>query len=158
MTILGYYAKILSTRGNSRNKTIKELYMKKIISTVLLCVLLVSSLFVLASCNTISGTYGGEVDLVLAKYKVTYEFKGNDVTVTSQLTSSIGSLNPVSVSGTYEIGEDEEGNKTITFDYSDSEEEADGAAKEGTALSFNQGKDDNGKYIEIAGAKYYEVK
>ena len=130
--------------------------MKKIISTVLLCVLLVSSMFVLASCNTISGTYGGEVNLLLAKYKITYEFKGNDVTVTSQLVSSLGSLTPTPVEATYEIGEDEDGNQTITFNYSG--DEAEGAADDGVAYSFNQGKDNNGRYIEIGGAKYYEVK
>lgn len=131
--------------------------MKKIISTVLLCVLLVSSLFVLASCNTISGTYAGTLDVGIASYTVTYEFKGNDVTVSSKLSTVIGDLTPASVSGTYELGEDEEGNKTITFDYS-SEDDVDGAEEEGVAVSFNQGSDDDGKYIEIAGVKYYEVK
>ena len=132
--------------------------MKKIISTVLACMILVGAIFTLASCgNTLSGTYAGEVNVLVAKYKVTYEFKGNDVTVTSKLSSSLGSIESNPIEGTYVIGEDEDGKKTITFDYS-GDEEAKGAAEEGVAVSLNQGEDDNGKYIEIAGVKLYEVK
>ncbi len=125
--------------------------MKKIISTVLLCVLLVSSVFTLASCNMISGTYEGEVNLVITTYKLSYEFKGDKVTITSKLGSISTEAN-----ATYKIGEKENGDKTITFTYGDGEK-ADGAAEGGVALSFNQGSDNDGKYIEIAGIRYYKA-
>ena len=132
--------------------------MKKIISAIFVCMFLLGALLALSSCgNTIYGTYAGEVDVLVAKYKVTYVFEGNNVTVTSKLSVALGSVESNPVEGTYAIGEDEDGNRTITFDYS-GHEEAKGAAEEGIALSFNQGKDDNGKYIEIAGVRLYEVK
>ena len=132
--------------------------MKKIISTVLVCVLLVSTLFVLASCGkTISGTYSAKQELFGTEYEVTYEFDGKNVTVTSKASNTFGSIESPALEGTYEIGKDDDGNKTITFDYS-GEDDAKGAAEEGVELSFNQGKDDKGKYIEISGTKFYEVK
>ena len=128
--------------------------MKKVLSTVLVCVLIVGSLLSLASCgNTISGTYEGEVNLIAAKYTVTYSFKGNSVEIKRQLSSDIVSLNPAVVNATYEIKEDENGNKTITFDYGDADTE-DGMQEEGVALSFSEGTEDGVKFIKIAGVKY----
>ena len=75
----------------------------------------------------------------------------------TNVSSVLGSYETTPIRGTYEIGKDDEGNRIITFDYS-GEDKAEGAAEEGIALSFNQGKDDNGKYIEIDGVKLYEVK
>lgn len=132
--------------------------MKKIVSTLLVCVLLVGTLFTLASCgSTISGTYSAETSVLGVESKVTYAFDGKNVTVSSKVTTALGSVESPTLEGTYEIGKDDDGNKTITFDYS-GDEKSEGAADEGVALSFNQGKDDKGKYIEIAGTKLYEVK
>ena len=128
--------------------------MKKVLSALIVCVLVLGSLLSLVSCGqTISGTYEGEVDLYIAKYTVTYSFKGNSVEIKSQLSSAIGSLNPAVVNATYEIKEDENGNKTITFDYGDADTE-DGMEKEGVALSFSEGTEDGVKFIKIAGVKY----
>jgi predicted small secreted protein len=87
--------------------------MKKIISSILVCVLLVGVIFSLVSCgNTLSGTYEG--------WLFDLKFKGNKVTVIAgdkQLT------------GTYEIEKDDEtGKKTIDFDFVD-EDKAEGDAK-----------------------------
>ena len=132
--------------------------MKKIISSILITVLLVGSLFTLASCGTfVVGTYEGEVDIVVAKYVVTYEFKGNQVTVTSKISSALGSYSSNPISATYKIGEDEDGNKTITFNYGD-KEPGEGAAEGGVALPFAQGTEDGVSYIKIAGIKYNKVK
>ena len=141
--------------------------MKKIISTILVCALLVASIFTVASCDllgkNISGTYEGSVEVNVLVTKVsltlTYEFKGNEVTVKSTASASgLGSVSSESVTATYEIGEDEDGNKTITFNYGDSEK-VDGAAEGGVALPFEKGRTDDGvSYIEIAGVRYNKVK
>ncbi len=132
--------------------------MKRVLSSILVCVLLVGALLSLASCgNTISGTYEGRYSVMgLAEYTVTYSFDGNNVEIKSQLTSAIGSLNPATVNATYELGEDEEGNKTITFNYGEAEAK-DGMAEGGVALSFTEGEEDGVKYIKIGGVKYNKV-
>ena len=129
--------------------------MKKIVSLALVCVLLVCSAFALASCmgNKLSGTYVKETSAFGATLKVSYTFKGDSVEISSVVSSAIGTLNPTTVTGTYEIKETDDGKKTITFNFGD-EETPDGAEESGVALSFNEGRDDNGSYIEIGGTKY----
>lgn len=128
--------------------------MKKVLSTVIVCVLILGSLLSLASCGkTISGTYEGEVNLLVAKYTVTYAFSGKNVEITSTLSSAVGSYTTEPVTATYEIKEDENGKKTITFDYGDAEAK-DGMEEEGVALSFDEGEENGVKYIKIAGIKY----
>jgi hypothetical protein len=78
--------------------------MKKIISTTLLVALALTMVFTLVSCGGLSGTYEGALfDL---------KFSGSKVTV-------IAGENELK--GTYEI-EEEDGNKTITFDFVDEDE------------------------------------
>ena len=114
--------------------------MKKVLSTILVCILIVGSMLSLLSCGkTVSGTYEGRIDMLgLASYTVTYAFKGNNVEIKSQLSSSIGSLNPHVVNATYEIREDEDGNLSIVFDYGDADAE-EGMEKEGVELPFVEG-------------------
>ena len=132
--------------------------MKKIISTLLVCVLLVGSLLALGSCSkTVSGTYEGEVELLFVKYTVSYKFSGNKVDISSALSSAIGSLDSTPVSATYQINETEEGDLTITFNYGDADE-VDGAAEGGIALPFAEGIENGKKYISIAGIKYFQAK
>jgi len=136
--------------------------MKRIVSLILVCLLLVGSVFALASCgNTISGKYEGEIEvnLLLTKgtYTVTYDFKGDEVTISSVLSTDLGSIAPKSLTASYEISEDEGGHKIITFNYGD-KEEVEGAAKSGIPVSFSQGTADGVKYIEIAGIRYTAAK
>lgn len=71
--------------------------MKKIISMIMVCVLLVGMLFTLASCAKLSGTYEDESGLV------SYTFKGKNFSA-----EALG----VEIEGTYKIKGDE-----ITFTY-----------------------------------------
>lgn len=97
---------------------------------------------VLVACGGPSGTYGNDT--------YSLKFSGSKVTVTASLLGI-----STSAEGTFKMGKDEDGNKTITFDFS----------KEGSSnlfevfngtRSYNQGKDDGGSYIEISGVKCYK--
>ena len=128
--------------------------MKRTVSLMLAIVLTFGMLFSLASCGGgISGSYQGKVDIMVASYTVTYKFNGNNVEVVSE-AEALGGLvevKPQSISGTYTLGETENGTKTITFTFGDGE--AKGAAEAGVALPFEQGDG----YIKIAGIKYNKV-
>ena len=82
--------------------------MKKILSALLVCVLLVGCVITLVSCGGLSGTYEGTLcDL---------KFKGDKVTVI---------IGDNELTGKYEIEEDDKGNKTISFDFVDEDEATD---------------------------------
>ena len=122
--------------------------MKKIISTILVCVLLLGCVFTLASCSkTVSGTYEGKIDIGLASYAVTYTFSGKKVTAVSKGTV-VGVVVSEEAKGTYEITENEDGTMEITFDF----EEEKTVFKDGT-VTFAEGED----YIQLAGLKYTKV-
>ena len=115
--------------------------MKRIISALLVCVLLVGAMLTLASCGTmLSGKY--ELDVALAE--VVYDFSMNKVSVT--VSPIIG--DDYVVEGTYKIAENSEGETEITFTF----EKEDDNAKSGT-FSFSKGDD----YIKIGGLKYEKV-
>ena len=115
--------------------------MKKVLSTFLVAVLLVSSLFVLASCG-LSGTYKD------ATGTTTLEFSGDNVKITFSLFGVSTTSN-----AKYSLGENEEG-RTITFTYEEGAKEND--SLKGT-LPFTEGSDDNGSYILIAKVlKFYK--
>ena len=117
--------------------------MKRIISLLLVCVLLVGSVFALASCSKmLSGKY--ELDAAVASK--TYEFSGNKVTITYEVLGFEKSLE-----GTYKIAADEEGKETITFTFAADAEDADDYAGE---FSFAEGKEGDESYIKIGGVKY----
>lgn len=79
--------------------------MKRTLSALLACVLLVGMLFTLVSCGGLSGTYEGNLGFDL-------KFSGKKV------TAIVGDK---AISGTYEIEEDD-GKKTISFDFIDEDE------------------------------------
>ena len=133
--------------------------MKKTISTILVCVLLMGAIFSLSSCEVagfVFGTYANTDEVTLPLFgttttTVTYEFSGKDVTITTAIKNGNNS-NTSTTEGTYEIGENEEGEKiiSITTPTDDGSKTKD--------YSFNSGKDDGGAYIEIGGVRYYSVK
>ncbi len=109
--------------------------MKKILSSILVCVLLVGMLFTLASCGKrLSGRYEISDDIY-------YEFKGNEYTASLGVAGFAKTTN-----GTYEIKENNEGDLEIIF----TEEGSD----DPQAYSFSEGEEDGVKYIKISGVKY----
>ena len=109
--------------------------MKRIISTILVCVLLLGCVFTLASCGkTLSGTYAADLALV----KVTYEFKfGGKVTLT--VDPVVG--NTATYEGKYEVIDD---TNEITLIFEDSE-----AKEYGGTSSFTTGEEEGVKYTEV---------
>ncbi len=106
----------------------------------------------LASCGgkKLSGSYKGEINVGLAAYEVVYEFKGNKVTTTRQVSSVFGNGDPVVVEGEYEITEAADGDLQITFTYpTDNKDEV---IKGGT-FDFEEGED----FIKIGIAKYTKL-
>ena len=85
--------------------------MKKIIGILLTCVFAIGMMLTLVSCDTLSGTYEGAMfDL---------KFKGEKVTVITKYGNLVG---------TYDIDE-EDGKKTIEFDFIDDDEASEGDKK-----------------------------
>lgn len=119
--------------------------MKKTISRILLCALLVSCLFVLSACApTLSGSY--QADLVAVK--ATYAFESNGK-LTLTLDPLVGSN--ISWEGTYEINEDTN-EITITLNTDDSD-----ANKYSGTHSFAQGEEGDTEYIKINGIQYTKI-
>ena len=118
--------------------------MKKIISTVLVCVLLLGCVLTLASCGKmLMGTYemkitdGNKTTLEFTPFKVT-----RTVTVLGESEST---------EGKYKIAENDEGKLEITFTWEGEEEPE--------TMSFSQGEEDGVKYIELGGIlKFKKVK
>ena len=118
--------------------------MKKIISTILVCVLLVGTLFALTSCGkTLTGKYEADFALV----EVTYEFSalGN---VKCTVAPVVG--DETVYEGKYSFND--AGDKiTITFENDDAEE------YEGE-YNFSSGEEDGTEYIKLGLIKYEKVK
>ena len=118
--------------------------MKRILSLVLVCVLLVGTVFALASCGkTLSGKY---VDALGA---TAYEFSGNKVTM------YLGQK--VVAEGTYKI-EAKDDKETITFTFTS----GDDAEDESGTVDFVSGKEGDDEYIKLGSgifaAKYTKSK
>ena len=123
--------------------------MKNVLKVVALLMVAVIACTALASCgNKISGSYKGEINILVASYEVVYDFSGSKVTVTHQLNSLLGNGDPVVVEGTYEIAEAADGELEITFEY----ESEDDVVKGGT-FDFEEGDG----YIKIGGVKYEKI-
>jgi hypothetical protein len=111
--------------------------MKKFLSAVLVCVLLVGTMFTLVSCgNSLSGTYEGLLfDL---------KFKGSKVTIIVDDEEVL--------TGTYEIKEEDD-KKTISFDFVDEDDATEDEKKVLKIIDAILGADlpfeENGKTIEI---------
>ena len=88
--------------------------MKKFLSLVLAFAVITAMCLTLASCGKkISGTYVNEGPLST----ITYEFKGNKVTVTDTVTLGTSNFD-ISYSGKYEIAKDKDsGDLKITFTF-----------------------------------------
>ena len=124
--------------------------MKKTIK--LLAVVMVVAMLALAlvSCaKTLNGKYTSEVDWGIVKGKVTDEFKGNDVTMTTT-TGIAGFEKSETETGTYEIVESEENadKLVIKFTFGD----------DTTTYSYSEGELDGEKIIIINGTTFTKVK
>ena len=117
---------------------------KNFIKVIAMVLLLATVCTVLASCGkTISGTYTGKVDLLLASYTASYEFSGSKVTVT-KTSELLGQSNTTEIKGKYEITEAADGYEiTFTFETSDDD------VKSGT-YTFEEGEG----FIKIGGVQY----
>ena len=121
----------------------------RVVSPTLVAVFMLA---MLASCGGPSGEYGSE--------DYTLKFSGSKITVTWK-----GLTETKEMTGKFEMGKDDDGNKTITFTMDEVESDSIlgdlsyntvKAIFDGTK-SYNEGKDDkNGAYIEIGGARYYK--
>ena len=115
--------------------------MKKIISTLLVCVLLCASIFTLSSCgNMIMGDYDGSIDLGFIEYDIDVKFSMGKVVIETDSDKIY--------TAKYKIAEDDEGNRTITFTY---EEGADEflAFPDGEALPLVQSTVEGTEYLTI---------
>ena len=120
--------------------------MKRIISTVLVCVLLFGCVCSFASCDRmVMGKY--ELDATFAS--VSYDFKLTKVVVTYELLGQ-----ETSVEGKYKIAENEDGELEITFTFENEEE----AKEYAGTFSFEKGKEGDTSYIKIGGVQYNKVK
>jgi len=113
--------------------------MKRIISTLLVCALLVGCMLTLVACgNILNGTYSDKTEFMGQSVETSYTFKGKNVTIEVKTVLG-GKVESESIEGTYKIDGDE-----ITFTL-----EEDGETKTET-FTFEKGDD----YIKIAGIKY----
>ncbi len=118
--------------------------MKKIVSSILVCVMLIGCVFALASCDkTLNGEYVNETTIMGITTTTTYEFEGKNVTI--KVKSSLASIT-IEHEGEYVIEDD-----TITFTFGDED-----ANKYSGDVSFNEGSDNEGAYIELGGTKFYK--
>lgn len=122
---------------------------KTAIRIISITLVIIMACFALASCsNAPSGTYSNDA--------CTLEFSGETVEV-----SYGGDSKKTTVEGTFQMGEDEEGNMTITITLPESDSFLDiayiavRATLNGTH-KYNVGEDTNGSYIEIGAAKFYK--
>ncbi len=116
--------------------------MKKIISTILVCVLLVGTVFTLASCDTmITGTYESGL--------TTLEFSGSKVTITDSI-EILGTVTSKTYECKYKIEKTDDG-RTITFTYEDG---ADQHANLNGTKTYSDGDKDGEKYIQIGIVTY----
>ena len=117
--------------------------MKKTVSIVLVCVLLACTLLTLASCSKmLIGAYTAEVDLLIGKSSVTYEFDAF-----GKVTYTINSFGKETVTeGKYELND--AGDKiTLTFENEEGVEESE-------SYDFVQGEENGVKYVKIGFVKY----
>ena len=124
--------------------------MKRTIKLVAVVMVVAMLALALVSCaKTLNGKYTSEVDWGWVKGKVTYEFKDNDVTMTST-TGIAGFEKSETKTGTYEIVESEENadKLVIKFTFGD----------DTTTYSYSEGELDGEKIIIINGTTFTKVK
>ena len=119
--------------------------MKKTISAVLVCVLLLGCVFALTSCGKVlNGTYEAKIS---DDNKTTYEFSMNKFTKTTT-AGLLGFTKTETIEGKYEIKEIEENKFEITFTW-----EADGAEQTQTE-SFSELVENGVEKIKIGFVTY----
>jgi len=122
--------------------------MKKTLSAILVCVMLLGCVFTLASCgNKPSGKYQAKLEILGQSTTTTYDFKMNKVIVTVE-TEVLGNINTETSEYKYKVNKKDDG--TLTIDLTG---EVDGEDKTNT-YTYEKGDD----YIKIAGIKYNKVK
>ena len=119
--------------------------MKRIVSSVLVCVMLLSCVLALASCGLVflSGKYENSVTVLGVTTTTSYEFEGKEVTV----KRSIGSISS-EYTGEYEVKTNDNDEKVIVFTFGEEGSEF------GGEYAFAQGNEDGKAYIKIGGTKY----
>ena len=123
--------------------------MKKLVRILSITLVAVMLCATLASCGKVSGAYAAELDLAVAKTKVTYDFGAfGKVTITTEGSSILGNSETKTFEGKYKVTEKDDGKMEITFTY----EADDDTVKSGT-YSFEEGED----YIKINGIQYKKV-
>ena len=122
---------------------------KSVLKLVAVLMIAIIACAALTSCSKkISGSYKGEINILVASYEVVYDFSGSKVTVTHQVKSLLGNADPVEVEGTYEITETADGDLEIAFEF-EKEDDVVKSAK----YDFEEGED----YIKINKIKYTKV-
>ena len=116
--------------------------MKRIISSVIVCVMLLGCVFVLASCgNKLSGDY--------KLLTTTYSFSGSKVSITYEVFGFTKTLE-----GEYEITTNDKEESVIIFTIASEEEGAEDYSGE---FAFAEGEENGVEYIKIGGFKYTKV-
>lgn len=114
--------------------------MKKIVSSILVCVMLLGCVFALASCGKIlNGSYSDELTGL-----TTYTFEGNKVTI----TAGAGNFSKT-FEGTYEIKTNDKEEEIIAFTF-----EGNDADKYTGEFAFVEGTEGDEQYIKIGMFKY----
>ena len=122
--------------------------MKKTLSAILVCVMLLGCVFTLASCgNKPSGKYQAKLEILGQSTTTTYDFKMNKVIVTVE-TEVLGNINTETTEYKYKVNKKDDG--TLTIDLTG---EVEGEEKTNT-YTYEKGDD----YIKIAGIQYNKVK
>ena len=116
--------------------------MKKLLCVVLVVVMMLS---MVACAKKLKGTYEAEIDIMVMKYTATYEFSGSKVSAIKKTTTILGTVDTVTLEGTYEIAENDDGTMEITLNF----ETKDDQIQSGT-FTFEEGDG----YIKIAGIQY----
>ncbi|MBP3576813.1 MAG: hypothetical protein J6K15_01760 [Lachnospiraceae bacterium] len=120
-------------------------YLKKIVTTALVMVMLVCSM---AACGkSLSGSYESEIEVLGQSWNVTYTFKGKNVEAVSKVTI-LGNVQNTTSTGTYELVENADGTMEITIDF---ENETD-LFKDGT-FTFEEAEE----YIKIGKSQYNKI-
>lgn len=127
--------------------------MKKIISALIICVLVVGCVCALTGCGgkTLNGAYVLEADIggIIDLGSTTYEFSGNNVEITYEVRGF-----EKSIEGTYEITTNEDETMTLTITIESEEEDAEDYAGK---HSFVEGKEGDVEYIKIDGVTFKKL-
>ncbi len=124
--------------------------MKKVISTLLVCVLLVGTLFTLVSCGkSVSGTYE---NVISESNKTTYEFGLFGKVIRTTTAGLAGFTKDTVEEGKYEINETGDNEFEIVFTWETEE------GKETEVKSFSEVEKNGEKYIVIGLREFKKVK